>query len=279
MLVAFLWSQFSIVILTFWWFCKLRESGVLVSGVAVHLGLYHDLFGVSHHLAGTLEIQIELFAPFKDFLDLGLLVLGDSSLTASWIQRRPIFGSGLSWASSASMNSFSVVILVSWLQEEPKIRRFELLYAIIIIFIFAAFFLQLLNVALNLGWTAVVIFVMNTILGRYRVIQLILCNRKWLKWLVRYFGCRIYSMYKSRRIFSLVLRWFGHFACAGDWALSEFGGLRLGGFLGLPGLFILKSHSEIRISCCVEIGRFGCQIFLGCRFDSIGGLIIGADWR
>jgi|TARA_B110001450_G_scaffold236236_1_gene241544 hypothetical protein len=47
------------------------------------LGLYHDLFGVFYHLAGTLEIQIELFAPFKDFLDLGLLVLGDASLAAS----------------------------------------------------------------------------------------------------------------------------------------------------------------------------------------------------
>jgi hypothetical protein len=55
----------------------------LVSGVVVYLGLYHDLFGVSYHLAGTLEIQIELFAPFKDFLDLGALVLGDLSLTAS----------------------------------------------------------------------------------------------------------------------------------------------------------------------------------------------------
>jgi len=57
----------------------------LVSGVLLVfcLGLYHDLFGVFYHLAWTLEIQIELFAPFKDFLDLGLLVLGDASLAAS----------------------------------------------------------------------------------------------------------------------------------------------------------------------------------------------------
>tara|TARA_B110000285_G_C14810425_1_gene461713 strand:+ start:428 stop:598 length:171 start_codon:yes stop_codon:yes gene_type:complete len=55
----------------------------LVSGVVLCLGLYHDLFGVSYHLAGTLEIQIELFAPFKDFLDLGALVLGEFILSLS----------------------------------------------------------------------------------------------------------------------------------------------------------------------------------------------------
>ena len=143
---------------------------------------------------------------------------------------------------------------------------------------------------LCIDWNIFIIqmIIMNTIFSRYRVIQLILCNRKWLKWLARYFGCRIYPMYKSWRIFSLLLRWFGHFAYthynAGDWALSKFWGLRLRHLLGLPGLFILKSYSEIRISCCIEISRFCCcvwsvQVFLGCWFDSVGGLIIGADWR
>lgn len=285
MLAAFMWCQFPVVILAFWWFCKVCESRLLVSGVVIYLGLYHDLFGVSYHLAGTLEIQIELFAPFKDFLDLGALVLGDLSLTASWMQHRAIFDSGFRRASSMSINSFFVVILVSWRQKEPKIWRFKLLRAIIVIFIFAAFFFQLLNIALHFGRTAVVLFIMNTIFSRYRVIQLILCNRKWLKWLAGYFGRRIYSMHKSWRIFSLLLRWFGHFAYAGDWALSKFGGLGLWYnilrwyLLGLPGLFILKSYSEIRIGCCIEIGRFCCQVFLRCRFDSVSGLIVGADWR
>ena len=297
MLAAFLRCQFPIVILTFWWFCKLCESRLLVSGVVLCLGLYHDLFGVSYHLAGTLEIQIELFAPFKDFLDLGALVLGEFilslsiwnlSLTASWMQHRAIFDSGFRRASSVSMNSFFVVILVSWRQEKPKIWRFKLLRVIIVIFIFAAFFFQLLNIALNFARTAVVIFIMNTIFSRYRVIQLILCNRKWLQWL-GHFGRRINPMHKSWRIFSSLSRWhdlwFGHFAYAGDWALSKFGGLGLWYnilrwyLLGLPGLFILKSYSEIRIGRCIEIGRFGCHVFLGCRFDSVRGLIIGADRR
>ena len=293
MLAAFLRCQFSIVILTLYTFCWFREScesGVLVSGVmlVVCLGLYHDLFGVFYHLAGTLEIQIELFAPFEDFLDLGLLVLGEASLAASWLQHRASFGSGFRRASSVSMNSFVVVILVSWLQEEPKIWRFKLLRAIVVIFMFAAFFFQLLNIALHFGRAAVVIFILHiyTIFGRDRVIQLILRNRKWLKWLARHFPCRIYPVYKSWRIFACVelcvLRWFGHFAYAGDRALSEFGGLSLRKLLSLLELlflFILKSNSEIRwwISCCIELSRFGWQAVLGCRFESVSRLI--ADWR
>lgn len=253
------------------------ECCVLISGLASYLGLYHDLLGVFDHLRWTLEIQIELFAPLKYLLGLGRLVLDDSSLTASWMQHRAIFGSGFSRATcSVSINSFFEFIQVSRLQEEAKIRRFKLLRIIIVIFIFAAFFFQLLNIALNLGRPIIMILLMHTILSWYRIIQLILRNRKWFKWLAWYFGFRVHPMDKSWRIFSLVLRWFGQFTCASDWALSKFAVTRLRKLLSLLGLFKLKSYSEIRISCSIEICCFGSQVFLG-WFNS-GGLIIGADW-